>query len=334
MKTIEKIKKWITIIIFICGLLIISLPLLDYVKTKDSVDILIIIILILIIFLLLTILKGLVMIIEKFLNKNPIEDSIKKNNKAQKNDVVKGYFDIVDNRQFTISKRKGELHEEPILVDDSLELYNKRDENASVPGFPSWYISLSFGKSNSNNYGKAVELAKSAPTYLETNPDGNIIHQAIYSNNSKEYLQFIKLYELVKNWKSSFVIINGEHIDRKIVGQLNYCYGDKCRSGNPSFCYGASYMTENPFGCHRLQISACNHPWWEFYRKVKGKWILDKNAMMERINSYASIYNICPDFDYDNIMRVFNKFPKSISDSRYKKLRAQNESPFTVQLKI
>lgn len=190
--------------------------------------------------------------------------------------------------------------------------------------FPKWYISISFGKSSSENYGKAVALAKAAPQYLEQVNSGNILHQAIYSSKPKDYLAFIMLYELVGNWKSSFVIINGKLIDRKIIGKLNYCYGDKCRSGNKKFCYGASYMTENPFGCHRLQVSAANNPWWSYYHKILNRWVLDKEALQIKINSKADIYCICPDFDYDNIIKELNKLPTTLSDKQMKQLSESN----------
>lgn len=190
--------------------------------------------------------------------------------------------------------------------------------------FPDWYVSISFGKSSSNNYDKAVVLAKSAPQYHEQIDNGNILHQAIYSSKPREFLAFVMLYELVGNWKSSFVIINGKLIDRKIIGKLNYCYGDKCRSGNKNFCYGASYMTENPFGCHRLQISAVNNPWWSFYRKSGLIWYLDKSAMKNRIDEYANIYQICPDFDYETILAELNKLPEKLSDRQMKQLAEKN----------
>ena len=203
------------------------------------------------------------------------------------------------------------------------------DNEKCIPGhaainFPDWYVSLSFEKSSSSNYLKAVSLAKSAPQYLEQTNNGKILHQAVYSSKPNEYLAFIMLYELVKMWKSAFVIINGRLIDRKIIGQLNYCYGDKCRSGNLKFCYGASYMTDNPFGCHRLQISTCNNPWWSYYQKRNGMWILDKESMLQRINSYASIYSICPDFNYDKIMEAFNQLPSKLSNLQYQKVAGKS----------
>lgn len=190
--------------------------------------------------------------------------------------------------------------------------------------FPEWYISLSFGKSTSSNYDKAVVLAKAAPQYHEQIDNGNILHQAIYSSKPSEYLSFIMLYELVGGWKSSFVIINGKLTDRKIVGKLNYCYGDRCRSGNSRFCYGASYMTENPFGCHRLQISATNTPWWSFYEKQGRLWVLNKVSMKGRIDSYAAIYQACPAFDYDNIISELEKLPSVLSGRQMERLSDDN----------
>lgn len=198
--------------------------------------------------------------------------------------------------------------------------------------FPDWYVSISFGKSTSDNYMKAVTLAKAAPQYHEQIDDGKILHQAVYSSKPKEYLAFIMLYELVGNWKSSFVIINGELIDRKIVGQLNYCYGDKCRTGNPKFCYGASYMTENPFGCHRLQISACNSPWWSFYHQSGRKWVLDKHGMIVRINSYANVYKLCPSFNYERVIKELSKLPATLNNSQYQQLIKEKQGSIFFKL--
>ena len=181
------------------------------------------------------------------------------------------------------------------------------------PVSDAWSISISFGKSSSQNYQKAVALAKAAPYYHEQTDDGHILHQAVYSAAPQEYLAFVMLYELVGSWKSAFVFINGNPVDRKIIGQLNYCYGDRCRSAEPAFCFGASSMTTNVFGCHRIQISACNHPLWMFYRQQGRNYVLDRAAVLQRINEAAATYSLCPCFHYAGIMAVFNKLPSSIT---------------------
>ena len=183
---------------------------------------------------------------------------------------------------------------------------------------PDWNISISFSDSKSANFDRAIFLAKNAPQFKEYEGTKSKIYQATYSAKPQEYLQFIKLYELIANWKSTAVMICGEIVDRKIVGNLNYCYGDKIRSGNPNFCYGASDFTLNPFGCHRIQISAGNHPWYSFYFKRNGKFILDKIAMKTRIDSYAMVYKYCPCFNYGEIMAELQSLPEELSERQMK----------------
>ncbi|WP_300902302.1 hypothetical protein [uncultured Clostridium sp.] len=180
--------------------------------------------------------------------------------------------------------------------------------------YPDWYISISFGESKSPSFAQAVALAKLAPQFIINNVEGKKLYQAIYSDKPNEYLQFIKLYELVSDWKSCFVVLNGKVMDRKIVGKLNYCYGDKCRSGNPDFCYGASYMTENPFGCHRLQISACNNPWTSFGQyDTSGVFHVDKVAIKNRIMSYSIPYLDCPCFSLERVLDALDKLPDKLT---------------------
>ncbi len=180
--------------------------------------------------------------------------------------------------------------------------------------FGEWYVSLSFGKSTSKNYTKAVALAEAAPKYIRSTDEmENIIHQAIYGPESEQYLDFIALYELVSNWKSSFVVINGSIVDRKIIQGLNYCYGDKCRSSNPSFCLGASMFTENPFGCHRLQVSSWNHAWWTYGRfDSNGVWHVDKLSIGKRMKEKASMYELCPAFSRERVLEGLESLPTTI----------------------
>ena len=179
--------------------------------------------------------------------------------------------------------------------------------------FPDWYISFSFGKSTSKQLNQAIALAKAAPLYFETVNEGKVIYQAVYSSKPQDYLDFIKLYELAKAWKSSFVIINGEIVDRKIVGKLNYCYGDFCRSANPEYCFGASPLTENPFGCHRLQISEYNNPWYSFGELDEHNiWHVNKEEIRQRINLKESFTRYCPRYNHQSVFANLEVLPSTI----------------------
>lgn len=193
-------------------------------------------------------------------------------------------------------------------------------ENTDFPKMVTqeWHIMLSFGHSRSANLDKALSIAKSEASFSESEYNGKPIYQVTFSAKRKSFLKYLKLYEIVGNWKSTAVFINDKAIDRKIVGRINYCYGDCCRSGNKAFCYGASFMTKNPFGCHRLQISAHNNPWHSFYKRSdNGTFRLDRESMKNQIDNYALIYSLCPVFSYEQIMHVFHSFQDVIGEGDY-----------------
>jgi hypothetical protein len=212
---------------------------------------------------------------------------------------------------------------------DSLPVSAHR-ETAPEAKYP-WRVSVSFGISRSANFDRALYLAQSAPEYTESNG----IYQATYSADPEEFLSFVKLYELVSGWKSAHVMINGCLVDRKIIGNINYCYGDRCRSGNPDFCFGASIFTANPFGCHRLQMSACNAPWVEFFNPTAdGDYQLDKPRIQRRIDYAARSYNKCPAFDYNAIIARLNDLPSVVSEQEYLRLMEQHGHPGRITLTI
>ena len=80
----------------------------------------------------------------------------------------------------------------------------------------------------------------------------------------------------------------------------------------------ASYMTMNPFGCHRLQISACNHPWFMFSVLKGGYYIIDKQAIYNRAFEYSQAYRHCPNFDWERVEYIINKLPDKLTKNQYK----------------
>ncbi|NMA48320.1 MAG: hypothetical protein GX947_00885 [Tissierellia bacterium] len=242
--------------------------------------------------------------------------------------VLRFYYKISKTKYKNTNKLylKGEEPKELFVESESLETIPGRSALIANIDFPDWYIKISFGKSSSSNYQRALFLARQAPIYLEDQYEGEIVHSAVYGKSSLEYLAFIQIYELIHNWKSTFVICNGHVLDRKIIGQLNYCYGDKCRTGQIDFCFGASMFTDNPFGCHRLQISRYNNPWWSFYRKTQSGYILDKGEIFKRTDIVAEVYKYCPDFDLAAIKQVINELPLMVDDKGYSKLMDENQN--------
>lgn len=200
----------------------------------------------------------------------------------------------------------------------------KISNDLALPSYD-WRVSISFSQSRSANFARALYLAKQSPQYLELDEAGEPVYQATYSADPKEFLSFVRLYEMISSWKSAHVMINGHLTDRKIVGNINYCYGDRCRSGNPDFCFGASFFTMNPFGCHRLQMSACNTPWTDFFiPTADGTYHLDRCKMKRRIDYQGQFYSRCPAFDYDSIIKRLNSLPNAVSEEEYNKLSQQN----------
>lgn len=213
---------------------------------------------------------------------------------------------------------------------DSAIIGNKPDAIASWK----WYVSISFSNSNSVNFQRAIFLARSADYFLESEYKDDIIYQAFYKSDPASYLKFIQLYELISGWKSAFVMINGELVDRKIIQGINYCYGDKCRSGRSDFCFGASFMTQNPFGCHRLQISAYNHPWWTFSRRVADGYQIDKAAILKHAQEYGTAYRLCPSYDQDYINRAILNLPDFLTQTKYDKMNDNDDFDISIEPQI
>lgn len=186
-----------------------------------------------------------------------------------------------------------------------------------------WSLTLAFGKSTSQSYQKAVNLAKTIKTYNEFyDENDNVTHIVTFNASKGEFLKFIILFDIVEAWKSCTFAINDEIIDRKTIGKIKYCYGDKCRSVKTDFCYGASFATENPFGCHRIQVNAMNNPLYNYYRQInKNKFVLDVDSLVERIRLTNDTFKYCPDFDLNEILKNANRLPQQLNSKEIQNMK-------------
>lgn len=211
--------------------------------------------------------------------------------------------------------------------EDNLPITEQSQNLANNNLFDEWNISISFGKSTSTNYNKALFLAKNAPKYDEIGEGRQLTHQAIYTSYESDFNNFVALYEIVKGWKSTFFFLNGKYIDKKDISLLVRCYGDKCRSRNKNFCFGASEYTENPFGCHRLMVHTYNNPWWSFGTfDKKGIWHIDKAAIKQRLEEHTFPYcDICPAFDMDKVYKELENLPDTINPKKEKRFERDGD---------
>lgn len=193
------------------------------------------------------------------------------------------------------------------------------------PGTLNWIITVSFGKTTSKNVPNAVFIAKQGKNFNEELIDSSKIYTVEYTDSREDFKKFCMLYDVVASWKSTAFFINGEMIDKKNMASIKWCYGDKCSSVKTGFCYGASIATENPFGCHRLQISRFNNPWWNYYVKKGQNYVLLKDDLIERINLTNSTYRHCPAFDLERILDIVNSLPLTMTNKEYEKLMATIE---------
>lgn len=238
-----------------------------------------------------------------------IETTIKQDKKLEKQTVTK-----VEKK----TPRKPAKINLNKLVDDYPILEKK-------PGSLGWTLTVSFGKTTSKNLTNALYVAKKSDKFKVENIDGSEIYTVDFNDSREDINLFMMLYDIVGNWKSTAFFINGEMVRKSIISEVKWCYGDKCNSIKPDFCYGASGYTENPFGCHRLQISTYNTPWWNFYQKEGSSYILDKQAIVERIHRTYNTYKYCPAFDLEHIMSIADALPLSLTSTEYRKLKSTVE---------
>lgn len=182
-----------------------------------------------------------------------------------------------------------------------------------------WELSLSFGHSKSPAFHQARYLWEHTEKHLYFE-DPAPIYQCFYSKDPKEFMAYLQLYEIVKGWKTTAIMINGTLVDKKIMEQINYCYGDKCRSGKKNFCFGTGPYSANPFGCHRLQMDAYLNPWYSYGYQQGTRYIIDKSAIWEILEENSTAYRLCPALDMNEIFNQLEKLPTSLSLNQIKEL--------------
>lgn len=178
-------------------------------------------------------------------------------------------------------------------------------------------ITLTFGKSTSKNYPIAVERAKSLPSYSETGENKDLVHQVTFS--FEEIDQLRNLLDLVGQWKSTTLYVNGKVVPFSEVSQVIYCYSERQRAYNPEdYCYGRDDTydkNDNDFGCRHCGIELYSWRGLDGYGRMErdGTFVVDKGRLIHDVRRNLEPYLICPALDMKSIEEKLQAFPSRIN---------------------
>lgn len=177
-------------------------------------------------------------------------------------------------------------------------------------------VEISFGKSSSPNYTKAVEICKNIPSYSTTGEEKQIQHRINLPITEIDLI--INLFELVGSWKSSQMLING-HISTK--KDLTYygvgCYRNRQKAYQADqFCFGENDYDANIWGCKKLNMPI--YEWgggWLNYGQFdkSGIWHFDKDKIRHELALGIKENELCPVLDKKRIFETLDKIPNSIN---------------------
>ncbi|MDY6904108.1 MAG: zinc ribbon domain-containing protein [Thermodesulfobacteriota bacterium] len=180
-------------------------------------------------------------------------------------------------------------------------------------------VEITFGKSTSANYAKAVAICENLPTYTVSG-DGNQIQHAVTLPVTEIDL-IVNLFDLVGSWKSSKMLINGQAATKKDLtyGGLG-CFQGRQKAYDPAqYCYGESAWDCNIWGCKRLNmpISSFGGGWLDYGRfDQSGTWMFDKNRIRHELEAGLKENDWCPVLDKRRVLETFEKLPDGVNPKR------------------
>lgn len=177
-------------------------------------------------------------------------------------------------------------------------------------------LTIKFGKSSSQNYDYAVELAKKNDSYTQQGEGKNISHTVIFRADQLD--NFFELYDLVGRWKSTRVYIDNELLPPNKTAFL-WCYKECMKSFNPNeYCYGrddGQSYNDNDFGCRHTGINLYNWNGLSGYGTIDnvGTFNVNKDKLIHDILKNIDDYKYCPMLNIDKVKQGLNKIPDRIN---------------------
>lgn len=176
---------------------------------------------------------------------------------------------------------------------------------------------LKFGKSTSQNYPYAVEVASEFNTYRESGEGRSITHTVAFT--SDQINDFFDLYDLVGRWKSCRIYIDGEFVPPNRRGFL-WCFRERVKAyDQKNYCFGGENgISCNNFGCiySRIEIHGWNGL--KDYGSMDPTGIFHVNKDKLRHDVYKNIeeFKFCPALNLATVEKGINEIPDNINPKR------------------
>jgi hypothetical protein len=207
-------------------------------------------------------------------------------------------------------------------------------------------LEISFGKSTSAYYERAVALAQLLPGYHRSSAGSNLLHGLDWTGslaNAGAWEQLEELLQLIGGWNSTRLKVAGREMHyARLAGYLNHirtCYARKLRRGaGDDYCSGKSTPTDEAsyFGCRccygvARQVDALTSEGTSWIRygtltRKRDAFRVDKQAILKALNqdSRTAACKLCPAFrwqrvcaDVDELPELIKLGPQSLFQVRY-----------------
>lgn len=178
---------------------------------------------------------------------------------------------------------------------------------------------VEFGKSTSQNYPHAVELASRYDTYEESGEGKFIKHVTTFT--PEQIMDFFDLYELVGRWKSCSIYIDGELVPPNKLHFLR-CFQERLKAYDKNeYCYGRDdgyNSNDNDFGCRHTNIQLYGWQGLRGYGAMdrQGVFHVNKDKLRHDIYKNIETYQLCPALSVDVIERGVNEVPERVNPKR------------------
>jgi len=174
------------------------------------------------------------------------------------------------------------------------------------------HVVLEFGRIlQSPSYSRVIELAQHMSKYQRIGEGRNERHFVALTESESE--QWIGLYEVVQNWKSSRVHYGNLSASPRHLLSIFQCY----LAGSKSEDIEGYCLKDNWIGCNRIREGHSLELLFEegrFFRKTEFE--PNKELIKNRVKEWSSKYGLCPAFDFSKIEEKIDELPSVINLSR------------------